>query len=135
MLGPVAAWGVIAVVNSSQDVTEILRLFLEHAGYVVVTAYTQDIRDGDVDLPALLRQYQPRVIVYDIALPYDINWRLFETIRDSPACAGVRFVLTTTNVLQVQKVVGPDIHVLEIVGKPYDLDLLLQMVERAMRDQ
>jgi two-component system, OmpR family, response regulator ResD len=130
----VGASGVVAVVNSSQDVTEILRLFLEHAGYVVVTAYTQDIRDGDVDLPALIRQYQPRVIVYDIALPYDINWRLFETIRDSPACVGVRFVLTTTNILQVQKIVGPAIHVLEIVGKPYDLDLLLQMVDSAMRN-
>ena len=124
--------GVVAVVNSSQDVTEILRLFLEHAGYVVVTAYTQDIRDGDVDLPALIRQYQPSVIVYDIALPYDINWRLFEIIRDSPACAGIRFVLTTTNILQVQKVIGSGIDVLEIVGKPYDLDLLLQLVRKAM---
>ncbi len=46
--------------------------------------------------------------------------------------AGVRFVLTTTKVLQVQKVVGPDTHVLEIIGKPYDLDLLLQLVRKAM---
>ena len=126
--------GVVAIFNSSQDVTEILRLFLEQAGYVVVTAYTHDIRDGGIDVQALIRQYQPKVIVYDIALPYDVNWRLFQTIRDSPACASLRFVLTTTNILQVQKVVGPDIHVLEIVGKPYDLDLLLQLVGRAMRD-
>ena len=41
--------GVVAVFNSSQDVTEILRLFLEQAGYVVVTAYTHDIRDGAID--------------------------------------------------------------------------------------
>jgi DNA-binding response OmpR family regulator len=126
--------GIVAVFNSSRDVTEILRLFLEHEGYVVVTAYTHELRDGGVDLQALVAQYRPTVIVYDIALPYDVNWRLFEAIRDSPACAGVRFVLTTTNIAQVQKAVGTAVHVLEIVGKPYDLDILRGRVEHAMRE-
>jgi CheY-like chemotaxis protein len=129
------AEGVVAIFNSSQDTTEVLRLFLESCGYAVVTAYTHDIRDGAVNLQALVDQYKPHVIVYDISLPYDINWRLFEIIRDSPACAAIRFVLTTTNVAQVQKVAGPHVHVLEIVGKPYDLNQLLQMVRRAMSDR
>jgi DNA-binding response OmpR family regulator len=122
---------VVAIFNTSQDVTEILRLFLEQAGYVVVTAYTHELRDGAVDVEKLIRQYRPRVIVYDIAVPYDVNWRLYQAVRDSPACAGLPFVVTTTNVEQVRKVAG-DVPVHEIVGKPYDLEELRRRVADAI---
>lgn len=119
---------VVAVFNSSEDTTEMLRIALEQAGYVVVTAFTHALRDGHTDLESLMRQHRPTVIVYDIALPYDRNWRLFQHIRDSPACRSVRFVLTSTNVAQVKNVAGEDQPILEIVGKPYDLEQLLQLV-------
>jgi hypothetical protein len=75
------------------------------------------------------------VIVYDIAIPYEENWRLFLHIRDSPACAGVRFVVTTTNVHQVRKVAGRDQLLHEIVGKPYDLDEVTQAVKEAIHER
>ena len=124
----------VAVFNTSEDTTEMLRTVLELAGYVVVTAFTHALRDGKTDLQALMVQYQPSVIVYDIALPYEQNWRLYERIRSSPACENVRFVLTTTNVAQVRKVAGVDAPILEIVGKPYDLDELVRLVHAAVRD-
>jgi CheY-like chemotaxis protein len=71
---------------------------VEQAAFVVVTAMTAAIRDGKVDLESFMRQHKPKVIVYDIAIPYEQNWRLFQHLRTSPASTGVRFVLTTTNV-------------------------------------
>ena len=126
---------VVGVFNTSEDTTDLLRVVLEQAGYVVVTAFTNALRDGKIDLEALMRQHRPRVIVYDIAIPYEQNWRLFEHIRDSPACQGVRFVLTTTNVAQVQKVAGPDQRLHEIVGKPYDLDEIVRAVKEAVHER
>ena len=82
-----------------------------------------------------MRQYRPQIVVYDIALPYEENWRLFQSIRDSPACAGVRFVLTSTNVAQVEKVAKPEQHIHEIVGKPYDLDELVRAVKDALHER
>jgi CheY-like chemotaxis protein len=120
----------VAVFNSSEDTTDMLRELFQHAGFVVVSAYTNALRDGKADLEALMRQYAPAVIVYDIALPYEENWRLYERIRDSPACRHVPFVLTTTNLAQVRKVAGAA-GLIEIVGKPYDLGLLLETVKRA----
>ncbi|MCU1386066.1 MAG: hypothetical protein JWL71_4763 [Acidobacteria bacterium] len=120
----------IAVFNTSEDTTDMLRYLFEHHGFVVVTAFTHRIRDGYTNLEALMRQHRPAAIVYDIAIPYEENWRLFEHIRSSPACAGVPFVLTTTNEAQVRKVAGGE-PVLEIVGKPYDLDLLVGKVRAA----
>jgi CheY-like chemotaxis protein len=121
---------VIAVFNTSEDTTDILRIVFEEAGFVVVTAFTNLLRDGQVDLEAFMRQHQPRVIVYDIALPYEQNWRLFEHIRSAPACEGVAFVVTTTNERHVRKLAGDEkIH--EIVGKPYDLEQIVDAVKQA----
>ena len=125
--------GVVAVFNSSEDTTDMLRTALERGGHTVVTAFTHALRDGKTDLEALMRQHRPQVVVYDIALPYESNWRLCEHIRSSPACEGVAFVLTTTNVSQVVGIVGRDEQVLEIVGKPYDLGLLIDRVNNAIR--
>jgi DNA-binding response OmpR family regulator len=121
---------VIAVFNTSEDTTDMLRVVLELAGFVVLTAFTNAVRDGKTDLEALMRQYRPAVVVYDIAPPYEANWRLFEHIRTTPACAGVRFVLTSTNAAQVRAVAG-ELQIHEIVGKPYDLDQLVSLVKAA----
>ena len=126
---------VVAVFNTSEDTIDMLRVWFEMAGYVVVTAFTHEIRDGKVDLEALMRQHRPGVVVYDIAFPYPANWQLFQHVRRAPAAAGVNFVLTSTNAARVVEVAGAEaagIH--EIVGKPYDIEQLQRLVETAFRD-
>ncbi len=109
----------------------MLRFVFENAGFVVITAFTNLIRDGQVDLEHLMRQHKPTVIVYDIAIPYEQNWRLYQHMRAAPACTGVPFVLTTTNTKHVNKLSGSEeIH--EIIGKPYDLDEILGAVRHAV---
>jgi DNA-binding response OmpR family regulator len=118
---------VVAVFNTSPDTVDLLRIVLEDAGFVVVSAFTYDIRDGEVDLEAFCRQYAPRIVVYDISLPYDANWRLFLRLRTTPALHGVQFVITTTHAAHVQKLAG-DQEIFEIVGKPYDLGRIVDKV-------
>jgi len=125
---------VVAIFNTSEDTTDLLRVVFEQAGFVVVTAFTNALRDGKVDLEAFMRQHRPKVIVYDIAIPYEQNWRLFEHFRSRPACQDAVFVVTTTNVQHVHKIAGRQ-TIYEIVGKPYDLDLIVRAVKEAARSR
>lgn len=123
---------VVAVFNSSPDTVDLLRMVLEREGFVVVSAFTFEMRDGQVDVEAFCRQHKPAAAVYDIALPYDANWRLFEHIRALEALSASRFVVTTTNEAQVRKIAGPGQELIEIVGKPYDLRLIVDAVKKAV---
>ena len=119
----------VGVFNTSPDTVEMLRIVLEHQGFIVVSAYTYDLRDSKIDIETLVRQHQLKVIIYDIAPPYDRNWRLFEHIRSMPALSGIYFVVTTTNVARVTDVAGAGQELFEIVGKPYDLNLIVSAVK------
>lgn len=123
---------VVAVLNTSPDTVDLLKDVLERAGMIVVTGYTFDIRDGRLDIEAFLRAHRPAVILYDIAPPYDRNWAFLQHLR-ATVMQGYRFVLTTVNPAHVERLVGRDERVYEVVGKPEDLDAIVRAMREALR--
>ena len=121
---------VVAIFNTSPDTIEMLRIVLNNEGFVVVGAYTYELRDGRIDIESLIRQHQPEVVVYDVAPPYEKNWLEFEHMCAMPALKGVRFVVTTTNVKHVRTIAGEGPELFEIVGKPYDLGKIVKQVKK-----
>ena len=123
----------IAVLNTTDDVIELLRLVFEQRGYVVVSAHLDAIKRGDVDIESFMRQHRPAVIVYDIPPPYDRHWTFMDHMRNMPDVQGIPFVVTTTNERRLREIVDTRTAVHEIVGKPYDLDQIVDAVEAAIR--
>jgi CheY-like chemotaxis protein len=123
---------VVAVVNTSPDTVDLLRFVLERAGYVVVCAFTWELRDAKVDVEAFMGEHDPDAIVYDVAPPYEENWRLLQHLKGLPVIRGRQFVITTTNVKHVSAVAGEGAVLYEIIGKPYDLDLVVKAVQAAI---
>jgi CheY-like chemotaxis protein len=123
---------VVAVINSTPDTVDLLKDVLERAGLLVVTGYTYDIRDGKLDLEAFLRVHRPDAVVYDIAPPYERNWEFLQHLRTT-TLGGYRFVLTTTNTKHLEKLVGRDEKVYEVVGKVEDLDAIVRASREAVR--
>jgi CheY-like chemotaxis protein len=123
---------VIAVINSTPDIVEMLRVAFEHAGFVVVSTFTHLIRAGEVDLEAFIQQHQPQAIVYDIAPPYATNWNLFRHLKQLPALRGRRFVVTSTNPGRLRELADVGQEVLEIVEIPYVITQLVETVAKAV---
>jgi CheY-like chemotaxis protein len=80
---------------------------------------------------AFVARHQPDVIVFDISFPYDHNWRRCREFRGAHDIQKIPVVLTTTNARALSEIVGPTAAI-EIVGKPYDLELLAGAVARAL---
>jgi DNA-binding response OmpR family regulator len=129
--GPLVA----AIFNTSYDIVDLLRRAFEPAGIVAVSCLTHQIREGVVDVERFIRQHDPRVIVYDIAPPYEPNWQLFQHVCRMDGMAGRPIVLTSINPRHVEQLAGRDQRVYEVVGKPYDLGEIVQAVKEASRSR
>src|SRR5262249_54116743 len=110
----------IVVFNSSSDTIEILKLALEERGYAVATSHVSELKRGQVDVIEFVREHQPVVVLYDVALPYEENWRFLHLLQSSEALKDVQWVITTTHRQRLRELVGDPGEVFEIVGKPYD---------------
>ena len=125
----------VAIFNTNDDLVELLRVALEQAGFVAVSGHIDDARRGTLLLSAFVKEHDPRVIVYDIAPPYDRHWAFFEHVRAQPFMAGREFVLTSTNVSQVYDNLGIRDPIYEVVGKPYDIGQIVDAVKEASRSR
>jgi FixJ family two-component response regulator len=121
---------VVAIINTSEDVVTMLSALLESEGFQPVTGFVPEFREERQDLAAFLREHEPAVVLWDIALPYDVNWQYLQDVQASGVMQDCPLVLTTTNKRVLEALVGPT-PTLEIVGKPYDIDEIVTAVQRA----
>lgn len=125
----------VAVLNSNEDLVELLRALLESAGFVVVSGHISAAKRGTFDLGQFIAQHDPCVVVFDLVPPYDRNWAFLEHLRNDALFRGRQFVLTSANAKQAESLAGGAEHIYEIIGKPYDLDQVVQAVREASRSR
>jgi CheY-like chemotaxis protein len=118
----------VLILDNSLDILELLSTDLECRGCVVTTGSVSAIRHGEADGARLIAAAAPDVVVFDVAVPYEANWRLAMELQADPG-ARIPFVLTTTNAQAVRRLIGRDL--IELVGKPYDLDTLYDVIVRS----
>ena len=127
--GPVT----VAIVNTNPDLVKMMRFYLEAAGFVVFEIHIEEIRAGTADIEGFLRQHNPRVIVYDVAPPYEQNWNFMSHLRHSPGFERRQFVLTSMNARRLHEVVGQEESVFEILGEEEDMRAVVHAVKQASR--
>jgi CheY-like chemotaxis protein len=122
----------VAVFNASDDTVEMLKALLTLRGYRALDGKVDDVKSGRLDFVAFLEQHKPDAIIWDIAPPYDRNWHFFQLLRTSRPLGRCSLVLTTTNKHHLDSLAGRDTGAIEIVGKPYDLEVIVDAVHRGL---
>jgi CheY-like chemotaxis protein len=124
---------VVAIVNTNPDVVRRLRIALEQVGFVVLVVHVEEMKLGVADVDTLLNQHDPRVIVYDVAPPYEQNWRFLDHLRANTGFKGRQFVLTSVNLKRLNDVVAKEESVYEVAGESTDIEQIVRAVKEASR--
>jgi CheY-like chemotaxis protein len=121
----------VAIFNDSVLTLSTMAGWCEMHGHGVFTAQISRMAMPHLNVERLVLANRPEVIVYDLAMPYESAWDFLEMMRLLPAVACIPFVLTTSNKVALESVVGPT-QALQIIGKTDDRNELLRAIDTAV---
>jgi len=124
--------GVVGLFDSNPAAIVRISRLLESAGFEVISRLIPDARSRRLDVEAFMKRHDPAVVIYEIGPPYKENWAMFEQIR-ATSMRDCRFVLTSANAAQVERLAEHDERIFEIVDNRFDVDNVVQAVKEAIR--
>ena len=113
----------VMVVEDEATLSEVVATALVDEGYRVLTA-----KDGQNALD-LVQRRPPDAIVLDLMLPNVDGWQFVKWCRAHPTTATIPIIVVSAAHDALE---DGDIGSLVFVGKPFDLDVLLVLVEDAV---
>jgi FixJ family two-component response regulator len=109
----------------------VLRDQLAEAGFITSGQLIQELQSGQRNYLDVLIQYEPDVIIYDLGEPYQEQWNFFELLSSSELSTPLVFVLTSTDKVHLEQVVGKN-GSLQFADEPGDLASLVAELRRVV---
>lgn len=123
---------IVAILNGSLEIAEALEESLQNEGFKTVSGLVSDINQGKEGLSNFVKEHNPAVVIYDVPPPYEYNIRKLNVVKVTSGLDDGCIIITSTNAKALKKVEGID-HTVEIIEKPYDLNLLIKMVQEKIK--
>jgi PAS domain S-box-containing protein len=109
------------VVEDAPQASELLRLYIESAGYRVEVA-----RDG-VEAVDMAKRLRPSVITLDLMLPIKDGWQVMKELKRHPLCRHIPIIIVS---IIDEKNLGFSLGAVDYFVKPVNKEDLLQAVSR-----
>jgi CheY-like chemotaxis protein len=109
------------VVEDSPQAGELLRMYIESAGYRVEIA-----RNGS-DAVDLAKRVRPNVITLDLMLPVKDGWEVLKELKQHPLCKHIPVIIVS---IVDEKNLGFSLGAVEYFVKPVNRDDLVQALDR-----
>lgn len=114
----------ILTVDDTRTIRDLLRIELVRAGHEVAQAC-----DGYEAL-AVLEGFAPQVIITDFNMPNMNGITLVQHLRAAPKTRYMPILMLTTETSPEKRKIGKDAGVSGWMVKPFNKDILLDMIER-----
>ena len=118
----------LLLINSSADTIELMTDWFTALGAVVHHVRARELCSNIGDAKQLVQTIKPRVILFDLAVPYARNWTCLQYLLDNSVFDALPVVLTTPNRRALESISGPK-EAFEVVGSPHDLWKLQDLIQ------
>ncbi|MGB6032288.1 MAG: response regulator, partial [Bacteroidota bacterium] len=109
------------LVEDSEQAAELLRRYIESAGYRVEVA-----RNGD-DAVDMAKRLRPNVITLDLQLPLKDGWQVMKELKRHPLCKHIPVVIVS---IVDEKNLGFSLGAVDYFVKPVNRDDLIEALDR-----
>jgi DNA-binding response OmpR family regulator len=118
--------GEVLVVDDDDDLRHLLVERLQADGL-----RARGAADGGEAL-ALIAARRPALVLLDLLMPEVDGWEVLRRLRADPATAELPVVVLSARDGAAAQAAGEDLHVVDFVGKPFDLGSLLEEIENVL---
>lgn len=114
----------VLVVDDDNNISELLRLYLEKNGFSVITC-----ADGETAVE-LEKKEKPSIILLDIMLPKFDGWQVCKEIRKT---SEVPIIMITAKNETFDKILGLELGADDYIAKPFDTKEVVARVKAVLR--
>jgi len=118
----------VLVVDDDDDLRRLLVERLQRDGL-----RARGAADGGEALQ-LIAARPPALVLLDLMMPEMDGWEVLRRLRAEPATAELPVIVLSARDGADERAAGEELHVLDFVGKPFDLGSLLEEIERALAE-
>jgi DNA-binding response OmpR family regulator len=118
----------ILVVDDEPHIVELVRDYLNQAGFRVISA-----RDGQTAI-SLVRHEKPQLIILDLMLPGGLDGLdVCRQLRQDPGLAGIPIIMLTARSEELDRLVGLELGADDYVTKPFSPREVVARVRAVLR--
>jgi two-component system phosphate regulon response regulator PhoB len=117
----------VLVVDDEPDVAELIRYHLKSSGYTVQVSFDPE------EVPNLIRNFQPELMVLDVMMPGISGFELCSRIRKDPSVAHIPVIFLTAKSQPDDRVQGLELGADDYLTKPFVPKELVLRVQSLFR--